>query len=195
MTGTVRIAVVSGSPRREGNTSILVERLRSGASDGGATVEVFRLHDLAIRPCQACELCGQSGETDCVIDDDMREIYGAIRAADALVIATPIYWWSVSAQTKLFVDRCEALGGPEGSVLRDKKIGVIVVYGGKDAVSSGAVNAIRAFQDAFRYLGSDLVDIVHGSAWEAGAVRKNSRLMQEAYDLGMKLAQVGSGSR
>jgi multimeric flavodoxin WrbA len=192
---STRITVVNGSPRRAGNTSILVERLCAGAHDGSATVDVFRLNDLAIRPCQACGVCGQSAEADCVIDDDMQPIYDAVRAADALVIASPIYWWSVSAQTKLFVDRCEALGGPEGSILRDKKIGVVLVYGGKDAVSSGAVNAIRAFQDAVRYLGSDLVDVVHGSAWEAGAVRENVRLMEEAYDLGRKLAQSGSRSR
>jgi len=195
MKGSTGITVVNGSPRREGNTSILVERLCAGARDGGAAVDVFRLHDLAIRPCQACGACGQSVEEDCVIADDMQPIYRSIRLAGALVIASPIYWWSVSAQTKLFVDRCEALGGPEGSVLRDKRIGVILVYGGKDAVSSGAVNAIRAFQDAFRYLGSDLVDIVHGSAWEAGAVRENVRLMEEAYDLGRKLAQLESRGR
>jgi len=185
-----RVVVVNGSPRPKGNTSILAERLCSGVCDGGASVDVFRLNDLTIRPCQACGACGQSIEANCVIDDDMQLIYSAIRAADSLVIASPIYWWSVSAQTKLFVDRCEALGGPEGSALRDKSIGVILVYGGKDAVSSGAVNAIRAFQDAFRYLESDLVNIVHGSAWEAGAVRENVRLMSESYDLGQKLAQM-----
>ena len=183
-----KILVVIGSPRVKGNSAILSDRLQSGAEAESGTVEVVRLHDLRIRPCSACRSCKDRDDVDCIIDDDMKVLYPKIRAADALVIASPIYWWSLAAQTKLFIDRCDALDGPAGNVLGTKTIGVILVYGGEDAVSSGACNAIRALQDAFHYLGSDLAGIVHGTAWEAGSVRDNSRLMEQAYELGRKVA-------
>ncbi len=187
--GEQRIVVLVGSPRPEGNTTILVDRLKSGAETLGASVEVVRLHDLDIRPCTACGACKDDDDADCIIEDDMVEIYSKIRAADAVVIASPIYWWNVSAQTKLFIDRCDALDGPSGNVLGTKRIGVILVYGGSDAFSSGAVNALRAFQDAFRYIGADVVGMIHGSAWEAGSVLSNEKLLDQASDLGRRLAE------
>jgi multimeric flavodoxin WrbA len=187
--GEQRIVVLNGSPRPEGNTTILVERLKSGAEPLGARVDVVRLHDMNIRPCSACGACKDDDAKDCVIDDDMARIYPMIRSSDAVVIAGPIYWWNVSAQTKLFIDRCDALDGPSGNVLGTKRVAVILVYGGSDAFSSGAVNALRAFQDAFRYIGSEVVGMIHGSAWEAGAVLKNEPLLEKAFDLGKKLAE------
>jgi len=183
------ILVVTGSPRPQGNSSVLIEEFRRGAAARGREIDVVRLHDLTIRPCSACRACKDSDAADCVIDDDMREIYPKIRRSPALVLVSPIYWWNLAAQTKLFIDRCDALDGPSGNVLRTKKIGVLLVYGGDDAVSSGAVNAIRSLQDAFSYLGSDLVGIVHGTAWEAGSVRSNERLMRAAHALGERVAE------
>ena len=189
---TPKITVLIGSPRKEGNTTLLVERLTEAAESSGATVESIRLHDLEIKPCNACGVCKDDDEKDCVIDDDMQHVYPKIRASDAVVIASPIYWWNVSAQTKLFIDRCDALDGPSGNVLGTKRIGVILVYGGADAFSSGAVNALRAFQDAFRCIGSDVVGMIHGSAWSAGAVLENQRLLDQAAELGTRLASPGS---
>jgi len=183
-----KILVVIGSPRKKGNCSILVDRLEEGAALGEATVERVWLHELDMRPCNACGLCKDADDKDCVLDDDMRQVYPKIRAADAVVIVSPIYWWNISAQTKLFIDRCDALDGPSGNVLGTKRMAVMLVYGGSDAFSSGGVNALRAFQDAFRYIGSDVVGMVHGSAWEAGAVLNNETLLQQAHELGRKLA-------
>ena len=165
-----KILVVIGSPRPHGNSTILAERLREGAETDGAIVETVRLHDLTIHPCTACRACKEADDTNCVLEDDMRQVYPKIRAADAVVIVSPVYWWNVCAQTKLFIDRCDALDGPSGNVLGSKRMAVVLVYGGADAFSSGAVNALRAFQDAFRYVGSDVVGMIHGSAWEAGSV-------------------------
>jgi multimeric flavodoxin WrbA len=183
-----KILVLVGSPRAEGNTSILVDHLREGAEAGGAQVEVVRLHDLHIRPCTACRACKDDDAADCILEDDMRSIYPKIRGADAIVFASPIYWWNVSAQTKLLIDRCDALDGPSGNVLGTKRIAIALVYGGSDAFSSGAVNALRAFQDAFRYVGSDVVGMIHGSAWEEGSIRENERLLAQARELGERLA-------
>ena len=187
--GELSILAVSGSPRVEGNSAVLIEEFRRGVEGCGVAVEVVRLHDLMIRPCSACRACKDSDSADCIIEDDMRQLYPRIRETPALLLVSPIYWWSLAAQTKLFLDRCDALEGPSGNALCHKTVGVLLVYGGEDAVSSGAVHAIGTLQDAFQYLDMDLAGIAHGSAWEAGSVRSNERLMGDAYELGRSMAQ------
>ena len=93
----------------------------------------------------------------------------------------------MSAQTKAFLDRCYALGGPEGNDLTGKRIGIVLTYADPDPFSSGAVNAIRTFQDAFRYVDAKLVGMVYGSAWKAGEIKANEELMAKAYELGQQL--------
>ena len=183
------ILVVTGSPRVDGNCAVLIEEFQRGSKDYRVPIEVVRLHDLTIHPCSACRACKDSDSSNCVIDDDMKQLYPKIRKAPALLIVSPIYWWNLAAQTKLFIDRCDALDGPSGNVLSKKKVGVLIVYGGEDAIASGAVNAIRSLQDAFQYLGTDVVGIAHGSAWEAGSVRSNEKLMAKAYELGRSMGQ------
>jgi multimeric flavodoxin WrbA len=182
------IIVVVGSPRREGNSSILAEQAALGARDAGANVEIFHLNELKIAPCQACGACQMDIEENCAIDDDMQHLYPKLREADAILIAGPVYWFTVSAQTKLFMDRCYALGSREGYAIRGKKIGIILTYGGADAFDSGAVNAMRTFQDGFGFIGAEIVGMVHGSASTAGEVRENEDLMQKAFELGRTLA-------
>ena len=126
-----------------------------GAKGEGAKVETVFLHRLDIRPCTACDSCRRKLRNDCVIDDDMRRLYPKLMAADAIVIASPIYWFTVSAQTKLFMDRWYALGGADGYALAGKKFWVVLAYADADPFSSGAVNALRTFQDAFNYLGCE----------------------------------------
>ena len=185
------VLILKGSPRREGNSAILAEQVAAGAKEAGGQVETVYLHELDIQPCDACDTC-QAGDIDCVVEDDMQDLYPKVRAADALVYASPVYWFSVSAQLKLFIDRCYAMGEgedePENHGLVGKKIGVVLTYGGDDPYDSGAINAIRMFQDMFRYVPSEIVDIVYGYAMDEGEIKGNAKVMQRAFDLGTKLA-------
>jgi len=79
------------------------------------------------------------------------------------------------------------LGSEEGYGLRGKKIGIILTYADADPFRSGAVNALRSFQDSFRYIGAEIVDMVYGAASQAGEIRKNVELMASAVELGRKL--------
>ena len=187
-----KIIVVLGSPRKEGNSTTLAKRVIAGAKASGAGVEAFYLHDMNISPCTACDECRDDPAKDCVIDDQMKALYPKLRRADALVIASPIYWFTMSAQTKLFMDRCYALGGPDGHALQGKQIGILLTYADADPFSSGAVNALRAFQDGFNYIGADIVGMLYGSAWKAGEIQENKELMKQAYELGK---QLGSGDQ
>ena len=189
-----------------GNSAILANQVAAGAKDAGAEVETIYLHYMNIQPCSACESCQEAKELDCVIKDDMKALYPKVRAADALVFASPIYFFTMSAQTKLFIDRCYALGctvqkeeGEEeeaGSTytfetdFAGKKIGIVLAYGDADPFRSGAVNALRTFQDIFHYVGAEIVGMVYGTALEAGEIRSNSDLLKQAYELGKQLAST-----
>ncbi|MCX6000282.1 MAG: flavodoxin family protein [Chloroflexi bacterium] len=188
MSDVRKVVVVLGGRREEGNSATLAAELIRGAWEAGAMVERFYLHGMTIRPCRACQACQESSDKDCAVDDDMKMLYPRLRAADALVIASPIYWFTVSAQTKLFMDRCYALGGPDGHALAGKDFGIILTYADSDPFTSGAVNAMRTFQDACRFLGARIAGMVYGSASEAGEIKSNRELMDKAYELGKKLA-------
>jgi multimeric flavodoxin WrbA len=191
---STKVMIVKGSPRRQGNSAALAERVAAGAQAAGAQVRSHYLHGMDIQPCDACDSCQPAKDAGCVIDDDMQALYPELREADAIVYASPIYWFTVSAQIKLFMDRCYALGdedaGVQGHGLAGKRIGVVLTYGGDDPYDSGAINAIRMFQDAFDYIPSEIVGFVYGYASSAGEVRQNRELMQKAFELGKKL---GSG--
>lgn len=159
-----KVVVLLGSPRKGGNSAALAERIAEGARAAGATVETFYLHGMTLKPCTACEGCHQPESTGCVIEDDMQKIYPKMAAADALVFASPIYWFTMSAQLKVAVDRCYALIGEKGHALKGKRIGLAFAYGAPDPFDSGCVNAIRAFQDAFRFIEAEIVGMVYGSA-------------------------------
>ena len=183
-----KVFVVMGSPRKNGNSASLAQNVIDGAKSAGATVDSYYLHGMDIKPCDACDECQRNNNRECVIDDDMQELYLKIREADALVIASPIYYFNISAQTKLFIDRWYALGEGKSSTLNGKQVGVILTYVDLDPFISGAVNALRSFQDIFDYLGDNIIDMIYGRASEAGEIKANQDLMDRAYQLGQKLA-------
>lgn len=177
-------AVLLGSPRRRGNSEILAEQAMEGIRAAGGSCEVFRLNDLKIRPCQACDYCRRDGSAHCAIHDDMDRIYTSLGPSDSILIASPIYMFTISAQVKLFMDRCYACPGS----LAGKRVGVLLTYADPDEYTSGAINAINMFRDQYRYAQAALVGIVHGSAAEKGDILKNKRVLEEAFLLGKALA-------
>jgi multimeric flavodoxin WrbA len=94
----------------------------------------------------------------------------------------------MSAQLKLWMDRCFALPAYGQDPFAGKRIALALAYGGEDPFDSGCVNALRTFQDAYRYAGAEIVGMVYGSAMEAGDIKANRALMKEARELGRTLA-------
>lgn len=181
------VLILKGSPRKQGNSSLLAEQVAAGAREAGAAVEVFDLHDMAIRPCDACDFCQGTGV--CVLDDDMQRLYPRLRQADAIVLASPIYWFTLSAQMKACIDRWYALEGGSEHALAGKEIGVVLAYGDSDPFTSGAINAIRTLQDIFRYERATIVDYVYGSASGPGEIARRPELLARAYALGQRLGR------
>ena len=183
-----KILVVQGSPRKKGNSIALAEQIVKGAESVGAAAERIFLHDKDISPCQACYACQRPDSSGCAIDDEMQPIYKKLIDSDGWIIASPVYWFTMSAQTKLFMDRCLfALFGYKKDVLAGKRIAIAMSYGDTDAFNSGCVNALRTFQDAFKYAGANLVGMVYGSAEKPGEIKSNQPLMDQAEALGKKL--------
>jgi multimeric flavodoxin WrbA len=184
-----KVLVISSTPRKNGNSDILADQVVSGARAAGAQVEKVRLSELKIGFCKACGACQKSRQTLCVQKDDMAGIYPKLLEADAVVLATPIYFFAVSGQMKTFLDRTYALGGGQDwTAMSGKQAALIFTYGEPNALYSGVVNAFRMFQDAFSFLGIEIVDCVHAACGEAGEVKANKAAMTAAEQLGRRLA-------
>jgi len=184
-----KVLILKGSPRKNGNSSVLADQVAFGAQKHGAEVESFRVHAMNIQPCDACDSCLETNGV-CVIGDDMQMLYPKIRHADTLVLASPIYWFTFSAQLKLCIDRWYAFQPIRKEAWSGKNIGIVLTYGDSDPYESGAVNAMYTFQSMFRYLELEIAGMVYGSASEIGDVEKQPELMQKAYQLGEKLATM-----
>jgi len=102
----MKIAVLLGSPRKKGNTETLARAVAGPLEQVGAAIEYIRLNDLSLRTCQGCGGCDKPG--DCVIKDDMTDIYSAVDAADRILLVSPVYFYGLSAQCKIFGDRMQA---------------------------------------------------------------------------------------
>ena len=101
-----KIIAILGSPRKEGNSDILLNSAIKGAKSNGASVEKIIVRDLQIAPCNSCGGCWEKGV--CVIEDDMQKMYPKLVDADGIIVSSPIYFMGVSAQLKAFIDRCQA---------------------------------------------------------------------------------------
>ena len=184
-----KVLVLLGSPRRKGNSAILAGKIVEGAKAARVGIDTVFLHGLKILPCKACYACQKPKSKGCSIDDDMQPLYRKMLEADAWVIASPVYWFTMSAQMKLWMDRCLAFGAYAKDPFEGKRIAVAITYGGEDPFDSGCVNALRTFQDAYNYVGAKMVGMVYGSAMEAGDIKANKALLKEAKALGTKLVE------
>ncbi len=183
-----KLLILKGSPRERGNSAVLADRVRAGAVDAGWEAESVSLQSMDIRPCDGCDLCRENIEY-CVIDDDMQNLYPKLIEADALVLASPVYWFTYSAQLKLCIDRWYGLWNLKQDVFRGKPVGIVLTYGDTDLYTSGGINAIHTFESMFRFLKAPIVGMVYGSVSDPGDAEKHPELMQAAYELGKRIAE------
>ena len=131
----MKILGLSCSPRKSGNTEILLSEALNGAQHEGAKAELFSVSGKEIKPCDGCYACSKTGE--CHIKDDMQTVYQKMIEADGIIFGTPIYVYSMTAQAKAIIDRTFALNRREKS-LANKVGGVVVVAG-----SLGIIDAVK----------------------------------------------------
>jgi multimeric flavodoxin WrbA len=181
-----KVLVIKGSPRRKGNSAVLADQALLGARESGAEVDEVYLHSMNIRPCAGCDGC-RKGKRECVTKDDMQKLYPKMEWADAVIIASPIYFFTFSAQVKLFIDRLYRFEQPEGNALKGKKFGILLVYGDTDVYTSGAINAINTYERVLGYMGNKIDALVYGSAGEPGEIAADEDVMERARRMGRQL--------
>lgn len=179
-----KVIGIVGSPRRCGNTEILVDEVLKGAASKGAIIKKYILNELKIRGCQGCFKCQE--EEICVQKDDMLDIYNEIKDAVGLVLGSPIYMNYVTAQTKLFIDRLLPffkIGS--GSRLSGSKKGVFVYSQGG---GSNGPEIMSGLASLFSALGIEIIDIIGGNKLnELGAVKGREDLLKRAFQAGQRL--------
>ena len=183
---TKNLIILEGSPRKKGNSCVLAAAAAASAQEAGAEVTTFHLHTMKIAPCNGCDGCKRKG-VYCTIQDDMQAIYPKIREADALLLASPIYWFTYTAQLKTCMDRLYGLWNLDPNFFKDKPVGIILTYGDTDVYTSGGINAIYTFETTFRFLNARIAGWVTGHC-QMWATRRTSELMSTAAELGRKLA-------
>ncbi|MDR3231122.1 MAG: flavodoxin family protein [Synergistaceae bacterium] len=183
-----KVLVLNGSPRRGGNTDALTAKAAEGVRSAGSQVEEIFLSALKIHPCTGCESCA-SIEAYCVSDDDMNGVMKKVIEADAILLASPVWWFNISTYLKAAVDRFYGALMKDAAFLKGKKLGLAFCYGGDDELTSGVKNAINSFQDIATYTEAQIVGTVQGHASEKGEILKNATLMKSAVELGKKLGE------
>lgn len=184
------VLVINASCRAKSNSSALGLQIAKGAEKAGHTVTVAEIGRLRIEPCRGCMHCLKPNVPSCIIKDDMQQFYPLLREAEAIVFASPVYWFTMCGQTKQFLDRCFAVAvNPSGgaSPFAGKKIAAAFAYGDTDVLRSGCVNAVRTFQDICAFTGAEWLGAVYGTADGPGEMMENAALLKEAEELGLKI--------
>ena len=177
----MKILGLSCSPRKSGNTEILLEEALSGARQEGAETELFSVSGKDIRPCDGCWTCAGTGK--CHIKDDMQLLYDRMVEANGIIFGTPVYCYSMTGQAKIIIYRMIALGGR----LANKVDGLIIV--------AGSVGIISPAKDIYftmvmkKMVPANLV-AVYG--FNKGDVREMKQGMQAAHNLGREMVQIAA---
>ena len=187
----MRITAFLGSPRAKGNSELLLTETLKPIEEAGHVIRLFKLSAMNISPCLNCGGCEKSG--CCIINDDMNRIYEAIREADRIILASPIFFFGLSAQSKIMIDRCQAFwcekyllkknipAGPYG------RKGLLLLVGGmkKDIGIQCSEATAKAF---FRTISVPEHETVGFMGVDAkGAIREHPTALHDACEAGKRL--------
>lgn len=180
-TDNMKIVVLTGSPRKNGNSAYLAEQFIKGAEENGHEVFRFDCAFKQVGPCRACNRCGMDGP--CVFNDDFQELRSHLIDADMVVFATPMYYFGISAQMKRVIDRFYAINGQIKGV--SKKAVFLMTYA--DTSRKEAKPMLVHYHTLMDYLGwTSVGEVVASEVWTAGSVR-NTDYPQQVYQLGKSL--------
>jgi multimeric flavodoxin WrbA len=190
-----QITAIYGSPRRKGNTSRLLGQAVAGARDQGATVNEIILRDLRISPC--LEIYGCTADGNCVIKDDFKQVRESLLASDGIMLASPIFFYTVSAHTKIFMDRCQSLWVKKYWI-ENLAFGQWISTRKGLFISAGATKGKKLFEGALltvRYF----FDVIDTHLWKSLLYRgldfeddvlEHPDYLQEAYNAGQSLVMA-----
>ena len=176
----MKILVITGSPRKNGNSNTLADNFIKGAQEAGHSVVRFDSAFKNVHPCIACNKCGMKGQ--CVFKDDFEFVKENIIDADAVVFVSPMYYFGISAQIKAVIDRFYAING---QIHVSKKAALIMTYA--DTSTKEAQPIINHYETLLNYLGwSDAGKVIASGVWTAGDIN-HTQYPKQAYELGKKI--------
>jgi multimeric flavodoxin WrbA len=185
-----------GSPREGGNTELLLKEAIKSIEESGFNAHVFTLNTMNIMPCQNCGGCDETGI--CVYEDDMTQVYEAIRTCDRIILASPIFFSALSAQTKMMIDRCQAfwcekylLKKPIPAGIYGRK-GLLLLVGGqkKEIGMQGMQCAETSAKAFFRTISVPEHKTLSYTGVDAkGAILKHPTALKDAYEAGKELVK------
>lgn len=179
-----KILVLNGSPRSGGNTAGLIDSFAKGAEKSGNTVTVMDLQKLNIHPCIGCCKGGKDANSPCVQKDDMDKIYPVYKEADIIVLASPLYYWTISGQLKCAFDRLFAVAECNEDYKNPKKDAVLLMA----AEGNGFEESVYWYDRLMKHLGwRDLGKVLCGGVFDIGDIEGNDKL-QDAYKLGESIS-------
>lgn len=175
------VLILSGSPRKGGNSDLLCDEFLRGAQEAGNQVEKIFLRSKKIAPCNACYFCKRSGG-QCAIQDDMAEVLDKMQAADVIVMASPVYFYSIDAQMKAVIDRSVA----RWTDIPSKEFYYIMTAAeDSEDVMECTLECFRGFARCLN--GAREMGVIYGKGvYEAGAIR-GTPAMKEAYEMGIQV--------
>lgn len=172
-----KVLILSGSPRVGGNSDLLCDEFALGAKESGNIVEKIFVANKKIAPCRACYACRNNGI--CVIKDDMKEVLQKMIDADVIVLASPVYFYSISAQLKAVIDRTLA----RWLEVKNKEFYYIVTCADADKIATErTIECFRGYVDCVE--GAKECGIIYGTGvYEKGTI-KNTPMFKKAYEMG-----------
>lgn len=178
-----KIVILNGGPRANGNTAALVRAFTRGAEEAGHQVACFDLQKMDIHPCLGCFGGGKDPASPCVQKDDMGKIYPAYQEADVVVLASPLYYWTVSGQLKCAFDRLFAVAECDSGYANPQKDCVLLMA----AEGYGFEETVYWYDGLMKHLGwTDRGKVLCGGVFQAGDIQGNEKLTQ-AQALGRSL--------
>ena len=178
-----KIIVLNGSPRKNGNTSALVKAFREGAESAGHSVTEFWLGGMKINGCRGCCAGGKNPESPCVQKDDMEQIYPAYKEADVVVLASPLYYWTISGQLKCAFDRLFAVAECDPSYTNPRKESALLMA----AEGNGFEETVYWYDRLMGHIGwKDCGKVLCGGVMAVGDIEGKPEL-EEARKLGASI--------
>lgn len=176
-----KVLILSGSPRKNGNSDMLCNEFMRGAIDGGNSAEKIFIRDKKIGYCTACYYCKDSGGV-CAIKDDMTEILNKMLESDVIVLASPVYFYSIDAQLKTVIDRTVA----KWTQIKNKEFYYIATAAADGtAPAECTIQCMRGLADCLQ--GSKEMGVIYGTGvYESGAIEATP-IVKEAYEMGKRV--------
>lgn len=172
------------SPRRDGNTEMLINKALEGAKDKGAETKAYYLDELNIEPCHACGTCGEN--IDCKINDDGSDLIEEILSADAILFGSPIYYGQMTSQGKLLTDRFYSISRNPSKDATGKKAALFFVHSAPTGVYDQYIELTKA--SPFGHIGLEVTDVLDvGQVSDPADVNKLPEIMEQAYNIGQNI--------